>query len=93
MPLPSETSPEPAPPASWRQAVDNPWVVLGLLFFVMAILGLPILWMSKAFSPPMKIVLSIVVTLYTIAAIGCTGAIVWWAWQSIQESLRQMGSA
>lgn len=82
----SDDVPAPAQPA-WRNAVDNPWLVLALLFLVMAILGLPILWMSRAFSTPMKVLLSVIVTLYTVALIGCTGAVLWWSWNTIQRSL------
>ncbi len=79
----SSSANTPQRPPSWRDAVDNPWVVLALLFLVMAILGLPVLWISKAFSVPMKIFLSIVVTLYTAALFGCVGVILWWAYQTI----------
>jgi hypothetical protein len=71
----------------WRDAVDNPWMLLGLLFFVLAIFGLPLLWMSRAFSTSTKVLLSLVVTIYTLALLGCTGAVVWWAWTVVQSSL------
>lgn len=57
--------PATAPPKSIWEVIDNPWVVLILLFFVMAILGLPVLWKSKGFTPLWKVVWSVVVTLYT----------------------------
>lgn len=59
---------------SWRGLVDNPWIVLFLLFFVMAILALPLVWMSRAFSKPIKILLSVV-------AVGYTGLLFWLTWQ------------
>jgi hypothetical protein len=49
-----------------RRALDNPWLILLLLFFVTAALGLPLLWISRAFSAPTKVVLSIVVLIYTV---------------------------
>lgn len=82
----SDDASSPVQPA-WRNAVDNPWMVLALLFLVMAIFGLPILWMSRAFSTPMKVLLSVIVTLYTVALLGCTGAVLWWSWNTIQRSL------
>ena len=68
---------------TWRDGVDNPWIVLGLLFFVTGFLGIPLLWMSKGFSTLMKIVLSVVVTVYTFALFGCVGLVLWWAYQQI----------
>ena len=51
---PPMNAPEPtratdAPPL-WRQALDNPWLMLATLFFVTAALGIPFLWMSRGFS-------------------------------------------
>ncbi|MCO6457571.1 MAG: hypothetical protein J5I93_19900 [Pirellulaceae bacterium] len=67
--------------------LDRPWVVLSLLFFVMAILGLPLLWKSRAFSLAAKIVLSIVVTLYTLALFAGVGAICVWAYRRVVEAM------
>lgn len=85
----SEVSAGSPPPkrSGLREAVDNPWVVLALLFFVMGFLGLPILWASRGFSRTTKVWLSLVVIVYTLVLIGCTGAVIWWSYRSIQESL------
>jgi len=73
------------PPASpLRDAIDKPLVVLGLLFFVMAILGLPLLWMSRGFSTRAKIIWSLVVTLYTALLFAVTALILVWCWSQIQ---------
>lgn len=56
----------PPKPQSWRDAVDNPWIVLGMLFFVTAACGLPVLWLSRGFSPLWKVVLTLVVCVYTV---------------------------
>ena len=70
----------------WRQFVDNPWAVLAILFLVTGVLGLPLLWMSRGFSPLMKVVWSVIVTIYTAAAIWGT-VLVWiWSWGRIVES-------
>jgi hypothetical protein len=72
--------PAPARNNSLRVLIDNPWAVLFLLFAVTGFLGIPVLWMSRGFTTTMKVVLSIVITIYTLALIGCTAAILWWAW-------------
>ena len=90
----SET--KPAPPESPASApkqpsffdlIDNPWVVLVLLFFVMAILGLPVLWKSRGFSTLAKIVLSVVVTLYTAFLFWLVWLICVWCWSIIAPEL------
>jgi hypothetical protein len=51
--------------ASWQEIADNRWALLGTLFFVMAILGIPLLWKSRSFSPLAKVVLTIAVVAWT----------------------------
>jgi hypothetical protein len=75
------------PDTSLRAAVDNPYAILALLFFVTGFFGLPALWMSRAFTPGAKIVLSIVVTIYTLLLIGCTVGVLWWAWSMAMAAL------
>ncbi len=72
-----------APPrrdTSLRAALDNPYAVLALLFFVTGFLGLPALWISRGFTPTMKVVWSIIVIIYTLLLIGCTIGVLMWAW-------------
>jgi hypothetical protein len=76
-----------APAGGWRELVDNRWLVLGMLFFVMAILGLPLLWMSRAFSRPTKVVLSIVVVLYTGMLFYLCWLVMVWSYTRIADSL------
>ena len=45
--------------------LDNPWIMLALLFFVTAGMGLPFLWKSKAFGPVGKSVLTVIMLAYT----------------------------
>jgi len=52
-------------PRSWREAIDNPRVLIAILFFVTAATGLPFLWMSRGFSLASKIVLTILVLIWT----------------------------
>jgi hypothetical protein len=69
------------------KALDNPWVVLGLLFFVFAIMGIPLIWISKAFPTWAKIVLSIVVTLYTALLLWGFWLIMLWSYNRIVDAL------
>lgn len=71
---------KPSPGRGLRAAIDTPWAVLVLLFFVTGFLGLPVLWASRGFTTRMKVVWSVVVTIYTCMLIGCTGMVLWWAW-------------
>lgn len=67
-----ETSPG-DPEAGLRRLVDHRWAVLLILFGAMGALGLPLIWMSRAFTPLAKLVWSIVVIVYTVA-------LIWGAW-------------
>jgi hypothetical protein len=66
--------------------IDQPWVVLLLLFGVMGPLAIPVLWKSRGFSAWPKLGLSIAVIVY-IAALG---AAAWWAvtlaWDAIRNA-------
>jgi hypothetical protein len=91
-PLDAEIVPEPAANArpltsSMRQIVNNPWLVLGLLFFVMAALGLPILWMSRGFSRLSKLVLTVVVLLYTAALFYAVWLVLLWSYHRVVDAL------
>lgn len=63
-------SPPASPRSQLRKMVDNPWVVLAMLFFVTLFLGLPVLWVSRGFSPLSKVAWTILVLIWT--------AIVFW---------------
>lgn len=69
------------------KAIDNPWVVLGLLFFVFAATGIPLIWLSRAFSTLGKIILTIVVTLYTVLILWLFALVMLWAYHRIVEAL------
>lgn len=55
--------------ANCVRALDNRWLILSSLIFVVGITGLPILWRSRAFSPMGKVFWSTVVSIETA---------VWW---------------
>lgn len=57
-----------------------------MLFCVTGFLGIPFLWKSQVFSQIEKIAWSLVVTIYTLALMGLTGAIVWWTYRNICEA-------
>lgn len=86
----SQASTSAEPKRSWLDGLrklDKWWTILLLLFCVMGILGVPILWVSRAYGPFMKLVLTIVVTLYT-AFLFWLVYLVWvFAYQSISDSL------
>jgi hypothetical protein len=60
---PSDVSPRPA--QAWRDLLDNRQLILIMLFLVTAALGLPFLWLSRAFSPRSKIFLTFLVLAWT----------------------------
>jgi hypothetical protein len=75
------------PRGGWREVVDNPWLVLGTLFFVTAALGLPVLWMSRAFSRTSKAILTVVVLLYTALLIYVFWLVMLWCYTRIADAL------
>jgi hypothetical protein len=84
-------SPPGGPPA-WRQLLDNPWLMLAMLFFVTAALGLPFLWMSRGFSTFWKVVLTVAVLAWTALILWLFWLVMAWAvpttWEAIQELSR-----
>lgn len=73
--------------ASEKTLLDRPWFILCLLFFVTAILGLPLLWISRGFSLTWKIALSLIVTLYTALLLWGFWWIMSWSVSRIMDSL------
>jgi len=83
---------EPAPAAaprsqSWRDVIDNPWLMLAMLFFVTAALGLPFLWISRGFSTLSKVVLTIVVLAWTALALWLTWLVVVWSYTRVVDAV------
>lgn len=69
------------------RALDNPWVVLALLFLVFAAVGIPLIWISKAFPRWAKVVVTIVIVLYTAAILWLFWLVMLWSYQRIVDSL------
>jgi hypothetical protein len=80
---PPSTSPEPL----WRRALDSPWVMLGMLFFVTAALGLPVLWMSRGFSFWGKVVVSVLVIAWTVLILWLFWLVMVWSYTRIVDAL------
>lgn len=78
-PVPADSSPD------WRALLNNRWIVLAGLFLVTGALGIPFLWIGRAFSTRMKILLSIVVTLYTALLLWLFWLIMLWSYHRISE--------
>lgn len=83
------TNPTPAAAADplWRRALDNPWLMLGMLFFVTAALGLPFLWMSRGFSVLSKIVVTILVLAWTALILWLFWLVMVWCFTRIADAL------
>ena len=60
-------------------------LILGLLFGVLAILGLPLLWYSPVFSRGEKWFWSLVIVLYTLLLLGITAVAVLFAYRAFSQ--------
>ncbi len=67
--------------------IDNPWFILGMLFGVTLFLGLPILWTSRAFSRPLKVLVSFLVLAETVLVFWGFYEIMAWSWRRISDSM------
>ena len=74
-------------PPQWRKAVDNPWLMLLVLFFVTAFLGLPFLWMSRGFTTFWKVVVTIAVLIWTVLVFWVFWLIMVWCYTRIADAL------
>jgi hypothetical protein len=74
----------PAKQPSWRDVVDTPWLMVVVLFFVTAALGLPFLWMSRAFSTGWKIILTFAVLAWTALVFWVFFLIMAWCWSRLE---------
>ncbi len=67
-----------------RRFIDNPWVILALMFGVAMVLGLPFLWKSRGFSTSGKTFWTIAVTLYTLLAFWLFWQLMLWCWGRLE---------
>jgi hypothetical protein len=61
-------------------------VVLACLFLAAGALGIPLIWVSRAFSKPVKVLLTVLVTAYT-------ALMLWLIWLAILAFYRHVVSA
>lgn len=71
----------------WRQAIDTWWVLLLVLFFVTAALGLPLLWVSRGFTLAGKVFWTIAVSLYTVLVLWLFWLVMVWCYHEIANAL------
>lgn len=67
----------------------NVWFVLLALFFVLGPFGLPLVWKNPRFSRGIKVALTVVMVVYTVALIAMTVR----ATQTVLRSLGDLPSA
>ncbi len=74
------------PASQWEQLLGSRTMILVLLFGATGILGLPVLWMSRAFTTNEKILWSIVNSLYTLVLIAIAVGVCYWCYLQLQAS-------
>jgi hypothetical protein len=70
-----------------KRAIDNPLLVLAVLFGVTGCLGIPLLFMSRGFSRTSRCVWSIVSVIYTSLLLWGFWLIMSWCWGEISRAL------
>jgi hypothetical protein len=89
--VPTDSQPDVTP--AWRRALDNPWLMLAMLFLVTAALGIPFLWMSRGFTTFWKVVVTIAVLLWTALILWLFWLVMAWTvptiWNGVQELVGQ----
>ena len=73
--------------ARLRKLLDNRWAVLGLIFFAMMVLGIPLIWQCRAFSLVEKIFWSVAALVYTVVVMSLFCLLMWWVYTTIATSL------
>lgn len=74
--------------AAARAAWDNPWLILGLLFFVTLFLGLPLVWFSRSFRRSAKWLITVVVLLYSVLFSWLFYMVMAWCYARISDALK-----
>ena len=77
---------------SWRELVDRPVMMILVLFVVTAALGLPFLWISRGFSLTGKIVLTILVLIWTALVLWGFYLVMAWCLPRIWEAIQILTS-
>ncbi len=79
-----------SPNQRWRELIDKPLPLLATLFLVTAALGLPLLWISRGFSLAAKIVLTVVVLLYTALVLWLFYLVMAWCIPRIMQGFQAL---
>ncbi len=75
-----------APPPSAKvesELIQSRAIVLGTLFLVTGVFGIPLLWMNRKFSSTERIAWTIIVTIYTAILIAIVYMILMWSYRQI----------
>ena len=72
-----------APTSSTDRMIQSRGAVLAVLFLVMGALGIPLLWMNKAFSNAERWFWAVVVSIYTALLIYIAWRICMWSYHQI----------
>ena len=67
--------------------LGNPWIVVAILFLVTGALGIPLIWLCRAFSTRAKILLTFAVTIYTVLILWVFWLIMLWCYHRIVDAL------
>ncbi len=68
-----------------KSILDSRLAICALLFLVTGALGLPVLWMSRAFRPATKIWLSLIVIAYTALLLAIAYYCFVMGWREVRE--------
>ncbi|TWU24155.1 hypothetical protein Pla52o_20790 [Novipirellula galeiformis] len=81
--VPVPPSPAATPPFQQRRLLQSRGAVLATLFLVTGALGIPLLWMNKAFSNVERYFWALIVSLYTALLIYAAWQICRWSYHQI----------
>jgi hypothetical protein len=86
--IPASVVTSPVAPAGpkRRAVIDNPYAVLAAVFLAMAVFGIPLIWMSRAWSTPTKVVLTLVTLAYTVLILWLFSLVMLWCYERISSS-------
>lgn len=87
-PPPRETASRPTP---WHQ---EPLVILVLAFTLLGPFAIPMVWQTPKFSKGIKVVLTVVLVVLTLAAMVLTAWVVWLLvvhFRALAEAMRELG--
>src|SRR5687767_10988623 len=67
-------------PTGNRYLIDNPYAVLGAVFLALAVFGIPLIWMCRAWSPAVKTILTLATLAYTALLLWLFWLVMMWVW-------------